>query len=627
MDKLKIQSPNLVNENIEKIAQLFPSCVTECIEDGKPTKKVDFDLLRQELSGVLVEGKEERYSIDWAGKRQAILTANSPIAKTLRPARAESVNFGTTENLYIEGDNLDVLKLIRHTYLGKVKTIYIDPPYNTGNDFIYNDDFSVSTDEHLRESNKVDDQGLRLVANKDTSGRFHTGWLNMMYPRLKLAKDLLQDDGLIFMSMDESEIDNLLKISNEIFGRENFVGQFIWKNRTTPNDSKIFFAPVHEFIVIYAKDMQQAMFRGTGKDLSGYTNPDNDPNGAWAKDNPSAASGTEKDGRFPIVNPYTGEEYFPPKGRFWAFSQRRVAEWTASGKLVFPKEKGKNFIIKKYVSELKSNRKPIPSVIEEILTMHGTKEMAGLFPNDDRVFKYPKPTKLIKIILEQVTQGNDIIMDFFSGSAPTAQAVMQLNAEDGGSRRFIMVQLPEIAGEDSEAFKAGYKNICEIGKERIRRAGKKIAEETRITAPNLDTGFRVLKLADSNMREVFYNPNAYNQSMLLGLDTSIKEDRTEEDILFQVMLDKGISLSSKIEKRTTINGQQTYFIVGSTGFGIIDLVCCLDKKINTNAVKEIAKLNAECVVFLDSGMESDAARTNVQQVFDTYSPKTKVEVL
>jgi len=625
MEKLRMQTAGKVDKNIGIIAEFFPACVTETLIDGKLTQVVDFDLLKTELSNLTVEGDDERFQFTWADKRKSVLLANAPISKTLRPCRTDSVNFDTTQNLYIEGDNLDVLKLLQETYMGKVKVMYIDPPYNTGKDsFLYDDDRSITEGEFIERSGLVDEQGHRLHGreyreNNESNGRFHTDWLNMMYPRLKLAKELLTDDGVIFISMDESEVDNLLKICNEIFGRRNFIGQFIWENRTTPNDPSKLFAPVHEFVLIYAKDADSAMFAGVHKDTSHYTNPDNDPSGAWIKDNPSAASGSVKD-RFAIVNPHTGEEYFPPKGRFWAFSQKRVAEWTASGKLWFPQEKGKNFVLKKYLTDLKSDRKPIPSIITSILTMHGTKEMAELFPDDDRVFKYPKPTKLLKTILAQVVSEGDIVMDFFSGSAPTADAVMQLNAEQGLNLRFILVQLNEECSEDSEAFNAGYENICEVGKERIRRAGKRVAELSRMTAPNTDIGFRVLRLDSSNMKPVFYNPDAIGQDLIAQLESNIKDDRTAEDLLFQVMLDMGIELSSDI-KVENIGGKTVYTVGGD------NLVCCFDTGITKEVVTAIAKRKPLYAIFRDSGFERDDTLVSFDQIFETYSPTTERRVL
>lgn len=619
MDKLKMQSGNLVQDNVDRISKLFPQCVSEGKDEkGNVIKLVDFDLLKQELSSDIVEGGDERYTLNWAGKKQAILTANAPINATLRPNKDGSINFEDTKNLYIESDNLDALKLLRETYLKKIKMIYIDPPYNTGNDFVYEDDFAVSVVDYLKDSKSYDEQGNKLFQNNDSNGRFHSDWLSMMYSRLKLAKDFLTDDGIIFISIDENEVDNLKKICDEIFGESSHIGNFIWENRTTPNDADNMFAMTNEYIVMYAKNNSSLMFKGIEKSLDNYKNPDNDPNGPWIRDNPSAASGNPDKDRFIITNPYTGEEYLPPKGRFWGFSQKRVEEWTKSGKLVFSKEKGKGLVLKKYLSELKNMNQPLGSIIQGILTMHGTKEMKELFPDDDRVFKYPKPTELIKFFIDQVNDKDMIIMDFFSGSATTAHAVMRMNAEDGGNRRFILVQVPEVCAEGSEAQRAGYKTICEIGKERIRRAGNKVLKEN----PNakIDIGFRDLKLDSSNMKDVYYNPAEVSQDLLSKFEDNIKEDRTTEDLLFQVMLDMGVDLSSDIKVDNKL-GKKIYNVNDG------NLVCCFDKNLSSEVVTEIAKMQPLYAVFRDSSMISDSMNVNLEQIFETYSPTTKRKVL
>ena len=632
MKKLQMKSSNLVDANVEKIAKLFPNCVTEAKDDkGELVRKIDFDLLRQELSSVLVEGKDERYRIDWAGKRQAILTANSPIAKTLRPARSESVNFDTTENLYIEGDNLDVLKLLHNTYLGKVKMIYIDPPYNTGSDLVYNDDFTEDAEGLLFKEGQIDDQKNRLVQNKDSSGRFHSDWLGMMYMRLKLAKDILADDGVIFMSIDNNESHNLKKISDEIFGESNFVMEIPILSNPRGRQSSLFFAETHEYLLVYAKSIDNLVIEGeplTAEQKAEYKEKDARGNyrliglrlrggRATAAESPTL--------HFPIyyntktgdfsVEQMTKEDYeIIPKFEdgtlgTWRWSKKKIME--QKGDLIVKPVKDRFDVFQKdYLTADKRMKLKSLWHEKEINYDNSAREMADL--GMGKVFDYAKPLYLVKKIIRAASGNDGIFLDFFSGSATTAHAIMQLNTEDEGTRRFIMVQLPEqIEGQ--------YKTIAEIGKQRIRNAGKKIGKG--------DVGFRVLKLDDSNMLPVFYNAQEYSQDMLVGLDKSIKDDRTAEDVLFQVMLDKGVKLSSKIDKRTTTNGKQTYYIVGSTDFGIIDLVCVLDKQINTDAVKEIAKLGSECVVFLDSGIKDDATRTNIQQIFDTYSPKTKVEVL
>ncbi|MDR2267105.1 MAG: site-specific DNA-methyltransferase [Christensenellaceae bacterium] len=627
MEKLKMQSENLLDKNIEYIAKKFPNCISE--------GKIDFDLLRQELSPVLVEGKDERYRLDWVGKRQAILTANSPIAKTLRPLREESLNFDTTENLYLEGDNLDVLKLLHETYLSKIKMIYIDPPYNTGNDFIYNDDFADDADGYLTKSNQKDDHGNRMTANKETSGRYHSDWLSMMYMRLKLAKDLLTDDGAIFISIDDNEIVHLRKICDDIFGSPNFRNTILVRRRIKSLNSQFAASGLQrlnigfEYVLIYAKSdnftmrplrMKKINASRKGRwdvfwsnadrptmryDVLGFTPKD----GQWrySKEKADVAVANYEKYQAEYAMKMTLEDYWEGTGCCMQFI-RRISDGY-----------GKNGGVQHWIAPSDTALRTSNWTDIEVSQIH--KEI-------DIPFENPKSRELIQELVKLANlKTGDIVLDFFSGSATTAHAVMQLNVEENISIKYILVQLDEKINEKSEAYSAGYKTICEIGKDRIRRAGKKIAEENRMAVPDIDIGFRVLKLDDSNMRDVYYNPKAYNQDTLLDFITSIKEGRTAEDILFQVMLDKGVLPSSKIEKRRTTNGQQTYYIVGATESEVIDLICCLDKKIDTDAIKEIAKHQPGCCVFLDSGMDSDATRTNVKQVFDTYSSKTNLEVL
>lgn len=617
LEKLKLHSPDWASENIHKLAEIFPNCVTETQDtDGTIKRAIDYDQLRQELSDHIVDGPQERYHLNWPGKREALLSANAPIAKTLRPARDESVDFDTTQNLFIEGDNLEALKLLQETYLGKVKMIYIDPPYNTGNDFIYEDDFAESANEFLERSNQKDEKDNRLVANLDSNGRFHSDWLSMMYSRLKLARGLLRDDGSLVISIDENEQANLKEICDEIFGENNFVGQFIWKNRTTPNDAKSNFAPDHEYILVFAKNSEVIQFKGTEKDLSNYKNSDNDPNGPWIADNPSAASGNYT---FEIRNPYTNEIYKPPAGRFWAFSERRVSEWAENGKLVFPKEQGKNFLLKKYLKELKSDKKPLSSIIDGILTSNGTKEMKTLF-SDGSPFKYPKPSKLIRLLTKQICADSDTILDFFAGSSTTAHAVIQLNAEDGGNRKFIMVQLPEECDPKSEAAKAGYANIAEISKERIRRAGNKILEGECHPDWNRDIGFRVLKVDASNMKDVYYRPDEVDQTDLLSSVDNIKADRTGEDLLFQVLVDWGVDLTLPI-RHEKVDGKSVYFVDDDA------LIACFETGINVDFVKQLATHKPLRVVFRDNGFASDDVKANVAQIFRQTSPDTDIKVI
>jgi len=651
MDKLKMQSENLVNENIDKIAKLFPNCITEGTnENGEIVKLVDFDLLKQELSSQIVEGTDERYTLNWAGKKQAILTANSPINATLRPYREESVDFDNTKNLYIEGDNLDVLKLLRETYLGKVKMIYIDPPYNTGNDFVYEDDFATSTEDYLQASKSYDEQGNKMFQNNDSNGRFHSDWLSMMYSRLRLAKDLLIEEGLIFISLDEKEYPNLRKICDEIFGEKNIIGNVIWKK--TSGDNKSSFAYTHDNILVYGKYTNNLpLVNLNEKQVKQYKNPDNDVRGMWAEsDYRCKWSRVERPNLYyGIRQPNTGEIIYPDSFssslRVWAFSQESHLEnvkndliwWGEDGLSREPKKK-------RFLSEHKGAN--TRSIWDDAGTNdEASKELRIILGGD--FFDNPKPIRLIKKILNSYTQKQDIIIDFFSGSATTAHAVMELNAEDGGNRKFIMVQLPENCEEKSEAYKAGYKNICEIGKERIRRAGRKILTEKlslnrdgtkwevlkdkdkpkledfskeEIENAKMDIGFRVLKLDSSCMKDVYYDPNKMSQDLLAGLEDNIREDRTPEDLLFQVMLDMGVMLSSEIK---------TIDIKGKKVFNVNDgnLVCCFDNDLTDEVVTEIAKMKPLYAVFRDSSMAKDSVAVNFDQIFETYSSETVRKVL
>lgn len=657
MDKLKMQSENLVDENVEKIAKLFPNCVTEGKdENGQVSKLVDFDLLKQELSKGVVDGNDERYTLNWAGKKQAILTANSPINATLRPCREESVDFDNTKNLYIEGDNLDVLKLLRETYLNKIKMIYIDPPYNTGNDFIYDDSFTRDSKTEENTSNYRDEDGNIMwneyfKQNPSSNGRFHSDWLSMMYPRLKLARDLLTDNGVIIISIDDNEAENLKKVCNEIFGEQNFVGTHIRKTVSQRAMAKNYNTQ-HEYCLIYAKNYNSFDLCGDEKNFVVYSNPDNDPNGDWKTSDPTM-SGSKND--FEIVNPYNGKIDLPPKGRGWAFTKEKFNNLLKEKTIVFKKEcreTERGFIYKAYKKDLRSQNLLLNSLDvceNQYMNQVSTKEMIDLF--DEKMFDYAKPILFIKKILSYDKNKKSVILDFFSGSATTAHAVMQLNAEDGGNRKFIMVQLPEKCDEKSEAYKAGYKNICEIGKERIRRAGQKIVEAQAhlndtfkhtkfenmkpfayftqseealktqsVVRKNLDVGFRVLKLDSSNMKDVYYSPSNTEQTNLLVLVSNIKEDRSSEDLLFQVMLDMGIMLSSDIK---------TLDIKGKKVFNVNDgnLVCCFDENLTDEVVTEIAKMQPLYAVFRDSSMSSDSVAVNFDQIFETYSPSTTRKVL
>jgi adenine-specific DNA-methyltransferase len=508
MKKLPLYTPDLTNKNYSALASLFPNAITEKIdENGTVIRAIDADVLAQEINTHVVSGKEERYQFTWPDKKKAILLANSPIAATLRPCREESVNFDSTENLYIEGDNLDVLKLLRETYLNRVKMIYIDPPYNTGNDFIYEDDFAEESGEFKKRDRQYDEDGNRMVRNLDSNGRFHTDWLNMIYPRLRIARDLLTDDGVIFISIDDNEVENIRKICNESFGEENFITQIIWKKRSTPPNDKIIGA-AHEYIIIYAKNTN-AIFLNlrerTREQIERYKNPDNHKKGPWV---PGDLGANIKGGRyveslyFPIRNPYTNDEHYPPQNGNWRFNKATIDKLMANNEIYFGEDGKGRPKLKRFLCDVKEGI-TYTSIWDFVpLNTQGSTEMTGLLGNI-AVFDNPKPVGLLKEICKLGSTINDIILDFFSGSATTAHVVMQLNAEDSGKRKFIMVQLPEVCAKDSEAAKVGYKNICEIGKERIRRTGKKIVNESPLDRAELDIGFRVLKLDSSNMKDVY----------------------------------------------------------------------------------------------------------------------------
>ncbi|MBF0353450.1 MAG: site-specific DNA-methyltransferase [SAR324 cluster bacterium] len=628
MDKMKMQTPNFVNENIKKIAELFPNCITETISTVNGQRQtvngIDFDQLRQELSASLVEGTQERYTLNWPGKNEAILTANAPIAKTLRPCKAESVDFENTRNVYIEGDNLDALKLLQETYLNKVKMIYIDPPYNTGNDFIYEDDFAEDTEAFLQRSNQKDEEGNRLVANTEANGRFHSDWLTMIYPRLKLARNLLRDDGVIFISIDDNEITNLRKVCDEVFGETNRYCTFSWKRRSGAMDSVNNVSSDHEYVVCYGKT--QGKLNGVKRSYERYSNPDNDPRGPWIADNLSAGK-PGGNTYYAVIDPENGNAYWPPKGRYWPYSPETMSSKIKEGRIIFPKSKDGSPLLKRFQLEAKSEVVPISTwgvdktskvsnAFITSLNTEGTKELKTLF--SDKVFTFPKPTQLVISLLQQGTESKDIVLDFFSGSATTAHAVMQLNAEDNGNRQFIMVQLPEACDEKSEAYKAGYKTIAEIGKERIRRAGKKIKEENPLTTQNLDVGFRVFKVDTSNIKEVYYTPEELKQENLELFKDHIKPDRSPEDLLFQVFIDWGLDLTLPIAQKT-IDGK-TVFLVDANA-----LVACFDAPVTEDLVKKLAAHKPLRVVFRDDAFSSDSVKINVEQIFKLLSPGTEVK--
>ena len=701
MDKLRMQTANKADENFRKLAAMFPNAVTETInENGEVVRAIDKDVLMQEISCTVVDGNEERYQFTWPDKKKSVLLANAPINKTLRPVREDetvptgadsegkpycstgSVDFDTTENLYIEGDNLEVLKLLQETYLGKIKMIYIDPPYNTGNDFVYEDDFAQSTDEYLANSGQFDEDGNRMAQNTESNGRFHTDWLNMIYPRLRLAKDLLSDDGVIFISIDDNELENLKKICEEIFGESNFVANIVWKHTQQSKNDELHFSRQYNHTVVYAKNkscLHRFYFERTDEDNKNYSNPDNDPKGMWRSGDVRSPN-YRKTLCYDIVAPNGNIIKAPANG--WRWSEESIKEKLFTGEIKF-KDDFSGIIRKIYLCDQPGRT---PENLWEGSRFGTTRQAAAMIKelfDGIQVFDTPKPIELIRSMMIIALKDNDaIVLDFFSGSATTAHAVMQLNAEDGGHRKFIMVQLPEVTDEKSEAYKAGYKNICEIGKERIRRAGKKIKsgieeygyslrklkmegkpyklairrdddenvdpgyisnpeivtgvqtdlydtpknleQVQKEMAESLDIGFRVLTCYTSNMKEVYYNPAEYEASLFSRLEDNIKEDRTPEDLLFQVMLDLGILLSSKIQVRSEKVGMRSY-----SYFDVEDgyLIACFDKNIDEEVITAIAKQKPYYFVMRDSSMANDSVATNFDQIFATYSPDTVRKVL
>jgi adenine-specific DNA-methyltransferase len=620
MNKLKMHSPDLTQANIDKLAELFPNCVTEARdEQGVVKRSIDFDQLRQELSNAIVEGPQERYQLNWPGKREALLTANAPIAKTLRPCREESVDFETTKNLFIEGDNLDALKLLQETYLNKVKMIYIDPPYNTGNDFIYEDDFAEDSDTYKQRSNQKDKSGNRLIANTEANGRFHSDWLSMMYSRLRLARNLLHDDGVIFISIDDGEIANLRKACDEVFGEEKFIAELIWKSRQNKDNRTKNGASIdHEYVLTYGKSI-----RGADRDLTGYSNPDKDPRGNWTSANMVGLATADRrpNLHYDLINPKTKIDYGCPQ-MGWRYDRTTMARLIEEGRILWPATSDGRPRRKAFVDELTSEQTGFSSIIgKDLYTRNGTADIEALF--GQRVMDFPKPVGLLEELIRQAGVDKDgIVLDFFSGSATTAHAVMSLNAGDGGLRRFVMVQLPEMCDEKSAATSAGYKTITEIGKERIRRAGKKVKQENagKSGIDKLDIGFRVLKIDSSNMKEVFYTPDAVSQDLLSEQVNNIREDRTSEDLLFQVLLDWGVDLALPITQES-IAGKAVYFVDGNA------LAACFEEGVNEDFVKLLAKRAPLRAVFRDAGFASDSVKINVEQIFKLMSPSTEVKTI
>ena len=674
-NKLKMHTPNLADENFKKLAALFPNAVTETInEDGEVVRAIDADVLRQEISATVVEGAQERYQFTWPDKKKSVVLSNQPIAKTLRLVREKSVGRdGTlgsidTENIYIEGDNLDALKLLQETYLGKIKMIYIDPPYNTGNDFIYEDDFSQDADEYMGNSGQYDEEGNRLVQNTESNGRFHTDWLNMLYPRLRIAKDFLSEEGLICISIDSNEIGNLRKICSEIFGASNYITEISVLNNPRGRQSDNFVATVHEYLLCFAKDVTKCVVYGmplTDAQKAEYNYSDS--KGAYRllglrQRGVASLREDRPDMFFPIyVNPislevsleeHIGWEMVIPKksdgrdGRWMWGKQKCVIDSERLVARMIERRNEYDIFVKDYLErgENETRTRKYRTIWDDktINNQVGTQEVKKLLGGE--YMSFPKSAAYLQMITRMGSGKDCIVMDFFSGSATTAHAIMQLNAEDGGHRKFILVQLPEVTDEKSEARKAGFKTVCDIGEERIRRAGKKILEERSVGVtpppqhlhqdgqrsldlPNmthetstLDIGFRVFRVDSSNMKDVYYRPNDFKQGQMEMFADNIKEDRTSEDLLFQVMLDLGVLLSSKIEE-TTIDGKKVFSVADDY------LIACFDKDVTDETVEAIAQKKPFYAVFRDAGIASDSVMTNFEQIFETYSPKTQRKVL
>ncbi len=620
MDKLRMQSHDVIGSNTHKIAQLFPSCVTERLgKDGKPELAIDFEKLQAELSNEIIGDGEERYQFTWPDKRNAVRLANTPTTMTLRPCREESVDFDNTQNLYIEGDNLEVLKVLRETYLGKVKMIYIDPPYNTGNDFVYNDDFAQGKEEFEQASGLFDEEGNQTIdpmqRNTESNGRFHTDWLNMIYPRLKVARDLLSEDGVIFISIDDCELENLRKVCNEIFGESNFIAQCVRKRRDSQANLSKNISPIHEYVLIYSKHYGDILNKVSANiDESAYKNPDNDPRGAYV-----TMPCTNKGGAVYTVKTPTGSEITEE----WRFKEETYNALLADNRLVFPRGGEGKPRYKLFLSEKKAEGQLANTWLDALASnQEATREIKEIF-NDKLLFDTPKPVGLLVFCIQLATKKDSVILDYFSGSAATAHAVMKLNVEDGGNRKFIMVQLPEKTDEKSEAYKEGYKNICEIGKERIRRAGKKIKEEAVLQAQNLDTGFRVLKLDSSNMDDVYYTPQEFELQSLFN--ENVKPDRTSEDLLFQVMLDLGVELSASVksEELRMKSGHTATIYNVDDGY----LMATFDRDIDEATIMEIAKRQPVYFVMRDASAASDNVIDNFEQIFRHYSPDTACRII
>ena len=623
MNKPKFESPDLTAQNIDRIAALFPNCVTEMLDEERSTKEkkvykraINFELLKQMLSPDVVDG-DEAYEFTWVGKKAAIVEANKPIRKTLRPCVEESKNWDSTENLYIEGDNLEVLKLLQESYLGKVKMIYIDPPYNTGNDFIYADDFMRSQEEENEQMGMFDEDENRLFKNTDTNGRFHSDWCSMIYSRLMLARNLLTEDGVIFISIDDNEQENLKKCCDEVFGGQNFVAQLVWERAYAPKNDARFISNSHDYVLMYAKNLASFIIGRlprTEEANARYQNPDNDPRGVWKPSDLSVKT-YNASCDYPITAP-SGRVIEPPAGRCWSLSKKAFLERLQDNRIYFGADGNSVPCMKRFLTELKYDGMAPTSIMfykDVGHSQEGAKEVTKLL--EAGAFDGPKPVRLLTRLLTLANLNDDsIVLDFFSGSATTAHAVMQMNSDKESHIKFVMVQLPETCDEEGTAYKSGFKNICEIGKERIRRAGEKIKAESPMTTQDLDIGFRVLKLDDTNMKDVYYAADDYSQDMIAGLESNIKDDRTDLDLLFGCLIDWGLPLSLPY-KSEQIDGCTVHTYNGG------DLIACFDANIPESVVKTIAKRKPLRAVFRDSGFASSPEKINVFEIFKLYMPE------
>ena len=629
MEKMRMESVDMIAQNIDKIAKLFPNCITEVLDEAHSTpdhkvykRVVKFDLLKQILSGETLDG-DESYEFTWVGKKAAIMEANKPIRKTLRPCLEESVDWDTTKNLYIEGDNLDVLKLLQESYLGKVRLIYIDPPYNTGNDLVYRDDFEVDKNVYDEQLGVYDQDDNRLFRNTDSNGRFHSDWCSMLYSRLCLARNLLSEEGIIIISIDDNEIKNMRNLCDEIFGESNFITTIVWqKIHSIKNDAK-FFSENHEYAVVYAKGINQVkinLLPRTEEMNSRYKNPDDDPRGPWQSGD-LVASGERSNGHYIIRSPKSGKEFDVPAGKHWVYSEENLRFLVSDNQIWFG-EDGNSFPRKKrFLSDVQDGRTPSTLWLAEEVghNQSATREVKALF-DDKKIFDFPKPVDYIKQFVRVAADKDSIVLDFFSGSATTAHAVMQINSEDGGNRKYILIQLPEQIANDSEALKYGYNTICDIGIDRIRRAGMRIKENNPLTTQNLDIGFRVFKLDSSNMNDVYYSAGDYTQGLLSMLESNVKSDRTDLDLLFGCLLEWGLPLSMPY-KSEKIEGCTVHT------YNDGDLIACFDQDVPDSVIKEIARRQPLRAVFRDSCFSGSPEKINIGEVFKMLAPDTRVKVI